>query len=99
MVALASAIIAGASLAYGVYSGEQQAKAAKKGLNLQQQAEKDAENSAIRDARLSEEAENDAKKKGPDLGVLLGDQATPKPSPTSVDLDRLLLGRSGALGY
>ncbi|MEY5098085.1 MAG: hypothetical protein RJA36_804 [Pseudomonadota bacterium] len=93
---LAAAAVA--SLAYGVYSGENQKKVAKKGLRLQDQAQQDAQDAAIRDATLAEEETNRARQKTPDLNVLLADQMKPKASQSAIDADRLLLGRPGLLG-
>lgn len=98
-MAATSAVTAIAALGYGVYSGERQAKAAKKGLKLQQRAQQEAHAAAVSQARAADEAEGRARQKTPDLNVLLGDQLTAKPGPTSVDADRLLLGRPGLLGY
>jgi hypothetical protein len=86
------------SLAYGVHSGERQAKSARRGLRLQEQAQNDAQSAAIREARIGEEEENRARQKGPDLNVLLADQLKPKRGPDTMDVDRLLLGRPALLG-
>lgn len=86
------------ALAYGVHSGERQAKEAKKGLRLQERAQQDAQDAAIRDANLAEEEANRAKQKSPDLNVLLADQMKPKASQSAINADRLLLGRPGLLG-
>ena len=96
---VASAIISGLALGYGVYAGEAQQSAARKGMRLQQTAQREAENSAIREAKIGEEQEKRAKAQSPDLNVLLADQLRPKVSRDSINADRLLLGRPGALGY
>lgn len=99
-MAAVSAVTAIAALGYGIYSGQQQQAAARKGLHLQLQAEKNAENAAIREAKIGDEEEKRAKQKSPDLNVLLADQMLPKkPGQTGVDANRLLLGRPGSLGY
>ncbi len=95
------AVLAGAavlSLAYGIDSGQKQQAAAKKGLRLQEQAQQDAQDAAIRDATLAEEETNRVRQKTPDLNVLLADQMKPKASQSAIDADRLLLGRPGLLG-
>lgn len=86
-------------LGYSIYSGQRQQAAAKKGLGLQQRAQKEAETASIREARLADEEQNRARQKSPDLNVLLGDQLMSKPGQTGIDVDRLLLGRPGLLGY
>lgn len=99
MADVALAVIAAAGLGYSAYAGERQQAAAKKGLRLQEEAQNEAQTAAIRDARVADEEENRARQKTPDLNVLLADQMTPRSGPTSIDADRLLLGRPGLLGY
>ena len=92
-----TAVTAIAALGYGVYAGERQAATARQGLRLQDEAQNKAEAAAASDARQAAEADKRASQKSPDLNVLLGDQ-TPKASQTSLDINRLLLGRSKLLG-
>lgn len=93
---LATAAVLG--LGYSAFSGERQAAAARQGRRDQEQAQKQAETAAISQQRQADEAENRARQKTPDLNVLLSRELKPKPSPTSIDADRLLLGRPGLLG-
>lgn len=98
-MAVGSAIIAGLGLAYSVYAGEGQKAEAKKALARQQVAEQKAERQAAAQTRAADEATNSARKKQPDLGVLLADVANGfRPTASSVRADRLLLGRPGLLG-
>lgn len=95
-----SAAAAVAALGYSIFAGERQAGATRKGLRLQERTQYEAQNAAIREAKIGEEEEKRAKQKSPDLNVLLADQMLPKkPGQTGVDANRLLLGRPGSLGY
>lgn len=92
-----SAITAIAALGYSVYSGERQADVAQQNLRLQERAQQDADKAATADARRAAEAEKKAAQRTPDLNVLLAGEKRPA-GPTSIDTDRLLLGRSSLLG-
>jgi uncharacterized protein HemX len=83
---------------YSVYSGQQQAVKQKENLDLQQKAQQQAETSAVNQDRLAQENQKRARKKSPDLNVLLGDLMKPKPGPAGVNADQLLLGRPSLLG-
>lgn len=98
MAAFTTAAALAAALGYQVYAGQKQAKLQKQGLAAQEREQTNAENRALRSDRQASIAENRAQQRAPDLGVLLGDQQAPKPGPTGIDADRLLLGRPGLLG-
>lgn len=80
-----------AGLGYGVYSGEQQAAQAKKGLKRQDKAQKEAQGNALRQDRLNQEEEAKAKAKPPDVDTLLGTNK-PKPGSLGISPSQLLLG-------
>jgi uncharacterized protein HemX len=92
-------MIALAGLGYGIYSGEEQKRQAKAGRKRQEQQQRKAEHAAVAAQRRADDQERRASEKTPDLNVLLGDQALPKPGTRGVNADRLLLGRPGVLGY
>lgn len=93
-----AAIYGGAQLGYQVYAGEQQAKAQRKNYDLQKKTQQQAEAAAVETDRRAQEDLKRARKKQPDLNVLLGDLMKPKPGPADVNADQLLLGRPSLLG-
>lgn len=97
-MAVTSAVAAVAALGYGVYAGERQHAAGRENRRMQERAQEDAEDAALREARIGEEEEKRARQKSPDLNVLLQDQLQQKPGPNGIDANRLLLGRPGLLG-
>lgn len=65
------AVIAGAALTYGVYTGEQQKAEAKKGLRRQQAAQQTAERAAMSQQRKADEQMRAANRQTPDVGSIL----------------------------
>lgn len=97
------AAIAVASLAYGVIQGERGSQAQKKGLRLQGEAQRTAEQSAMQQQRRADEEAARANRKAPDISALLaGEQGLGVSSmltgPGGAALNRLRLGRSSAFG-
>lgn len=95
--AVASAVVAAAALGYGVYAGEEQAKATRLGRRQQERTQKQAEARAISEARRAEMAEAASRRKSPNLDVLLAGEPA-KPGPAGMNADKLLLGRPSLLG-
>lgn len=99
MLAGAQTIISLGALTQSVNAGEQQHRAARRNLRAQEDQQAKAETQAKRQARQADEEENRARRRSPDLGVLLNDVANGfRPTESSVRADRLLLGRPGLLG-
>lgn len=99
MLSTAQTFISLGALAQSVNTGEQQKRGAKRSLRAQQDEQAKAEARAKRQARQADEDENRARRRSPDLGVLLNDVANGfRPNESSVRADRLLLGRPGLLG-
>lgn len=99
MAEAAAAVIAGLALGYGVYSGERQNDMARQGVRRQEEQQRKAEAAALAEQARADQEQNRARKKSPDLGVLLNDVAAGfRPSQQSVRSDQLLLGRPGLLG-
>lgn len=97
------AAIALAGTAYGIIQGERGSMAQKKGLKLQAAAQRSAEDAAMRQQRMADEASAKANARKPDISALLaGEQGLGVSSmlsgPAGVALNRLRLGRSSALG-
>lgn len=97
------AALAVAGTAYGIIAGERSGAAQRKGLRLQAAAQQTAEDAAMRQQRLADEASAKANAKKPDISALLaGEQGLGVSSmltgPAGVALNRLRLGRSSALG-
>lgn len=70
-VEVAALALGAGSLGYGVYSGQQGAKAQKKAIGEQRQAQADATSRAFQQEAENEMAVNKASRKKPDLGALL----------------------------
>lgn len=94
---VAALTLGAGALGYGIYQGEQQAKLQRQGLRQQRQAEKTAEVRAVSEARRGEMADAAARRKAPNLDVLLGGEPA-KPGPSGMNADKLLLGRPSLLG-
>lgn len=97
------AALAVAGTAYSMIQGKQARSAQKQGLRLQAAAQQTAEDAAMRQQRLADEASAKANAKKPDISALLaGEQGLGVSSmltgPAGVALNRLRLGRSSALG-
>ena len=100
---MAYSAIAVASLTYSVIQGERSSSARRKGLRLQAAAQQTAEDAAMRQQRMADEASAKANARKPDISALLaGEQGLGVSSmltgPAGVALNRLRLGRSSALG-
>ena len=95
-----SDIVSLGSLGYQVYAGEEGRRLQRSGLRDQRAAQDEAQAAAVSSARRAAEAANRARRKAPDLDVLLGNELKPRSGKRdSIDVDRLLLGRPGVLGY
>jgi hypothetical protein len=97
----------GALLIGGTIAQQQKAmKAQKAGLELQRQAQDQAESAAIAQQRRADMAYNAANKKTPDVqGILLGEQQAAKgigstmlTGPGGIDKSKLVLGGGTLLG-
>jgi len=104
MAEAAAAIIAGLSLAYGVYSGEEQGKQQRKGVRRQEQAQQQASARASSERRDAAMRENDANQETPDPVALL-EAARRGPGGSAlltgaggVRRSNVILGRSTLLG-
>lgn len=102
-MAAVSTIIAGAALAYGVYSGEEQRAAAKTGRREQRQAQQQAESAALAEARVAEQERAKANAKTPDIPSILSATSRPKGTslyagPLGADQSLLQLGKPKLLG-
>jgi uncharacterized protein HemX len=107
---LASLIGAGAavgSLGYGIYSGQKQQGVQKTQLARQNQAQQEAETNALSNERKSEEAQNAANQKTPDITAILkraavmgnsGLSSTMLTGPGGVKSSNLQLGKTSLLG-
>lgn len=103
MVELAAAApyliaLSAASTGYGVYAGEEQAQAGRRAKRDQDKAQTAAENAAASGARRAEEDERRARQRSPDLTGLL-ERERKRPGPGGIQIDQLLLGTSGVLGF
>lgn len=107
IAAIASAGVAAGSLGYGIYNGQQQAGAQKKQLQAQQNAQTEAEQQSLSQMRQSEQADNEANQKTPDLSAILsraavagrtGLSSTMLTGPGGVAPGLLNLGKNTLLG-
>jgi len=96
---MAQAAVALVALAYQAYVGETQRAAASKGRRLAQEAAREGEAAALAEAKRGEIEENRARALQPDLSVLLDDSNRRRQKAAdAINVDRLMLGRPGALG-
>lgn len=94
-----------ASTAYSAYSGERSASMQRQALASQEQAQTEAAGKAKRQERLSEQAQNAANRKQPDISAIMksaqsaqGGTGTMLTGPMGVDPNSLSLGKSTLLG-
>lgn len=95
------------STAYTIYSGERAAKDQQEALQRQKEAQTQAENRAITQTQLSEQAQNKANQKVPDITSIMqnaqkaaagGASSTMLTGPGGIDTSSLQLGKSTLLG-
>ena len=97
------AALAIAGTVHSLVQGKRSSTAQKRGLALQAAAQQTAEDAAMRQQRMADEASAKANARKPDISALLaGEQGLGVSSmltgPAGVALNRLRLGRSSALG-
>jgi type II secretory pathway pseudopilin PulG len=110
-IAAWSAIVGGAAAvgptAYGIVNGQQQEANQKKSLAAQNQAQQEAKANALSTERKSEEAQNAANQKTPDITAILrraaamgsnGLSSTMLTGPGGVAPSNLTLGKTSLLG-
>lgn len=102
-MAVVTAAIAAAGLAYSIVQGERGAAATRKGLRQQRDAQQFAEDAALRQERQAVEAQRKASRRPADVSTLLAGErgmgiSSMLSGPAGVALGRLKLGRSSALG-
>lgn len=92
-MAVVGAISAIAALGYGVYSGQQQAKAQKRALRSQEQAQKESTAAAAAQQRRAEMEAKKANARKPDTAsILANEQKSALQGPSAT----MLTGASGA---
>ena len=90
-----------AGLAYGVIQGERGSQAQKRGLRLQAEAQRTAEEQALRQERRAEQDLAREMRKSPDIGAILAGESLYGGGSSALltgNRGRPRLGRSGALG-
>lgn len=104
-MAVTAAVAAVASTGYSIYSGEQAAKKQKQGLQMQEQANKQALATAQKQEKSAEENIRAANRKQADVSSILaaaqdtgGGDRTLLTGPAGVDPNQLALGKNTLLG-
>jgi uncharacterized protein YlxW (UPF0749 family) len=104
-MAVTAAVAAVTSTAYSIYSGEQQQKQQKKSLQMQAEANKKAETTALKQESQSQQSINKANQKQADTSAILaaaqeasGQNQTLLTGPMGIDPNQLALGRNTLLG-